>query len=196
MAHLARGGVERFVLSLGYRADQVIAVAERLRDSFQVEWFVEQQPLGTGGAALFAMDRARLSEALVANADTLLEADLGALLPPLELSAAEHVRILVVPCRDGARFGRVEVHAGKATQFLPSGRAGSGLVNAGIYRVHRHAFGRHHPGQAFSFEADVMQQLAKQGRLAAAVATGTFMDIGTPTEYFRFCAGVAVHRQN
>jgi D-glycero-alpha-D-manno-heptose 1-phosphate guanylyltransferase len=187
MEHLASQGVERFVLSLGYLADQVIEVVRTWSDSFRIECVVEPHALGTGGAALFALHHAGLSEALIANADTFLDADLSPLLAPLDASRSERLRMIVVHSRDGARFGGVVVKAGRARQFLPRGAPCSGLVNAGLYRAHRNAFAKYQPGQSFSLETDVMEELAEQGKVAAAVVAGTFVDIGVPSDYVRFC---------
>jgi D-glycero-alpha-D-manno-heptose 1-phosphate guanylyltransferase len=187
LAQLASQGIERFVLALGHLAEQVIQVAQGLASSFQVEWVVEQRPLGTGGATLLAMHEAALSEAVVANADTFLHADLSALLAPLDRDRAEDIRLLAVPSENASRYGRVVVGDGKARTFMSGGPARGGLINAGIYRVHRNAFAKYRPGQRFSLEADVIGELAAQGRVAAAVVSGTFTDIGVPQDYFRFC---------
>jgi D-glycero-alpha-D-manno-heptose 1-phosphate guanylyltransferase len=184
MEQLASQGVERFVLALGHLAEQVIEAAKALRSAFRIEWVVEPEPLGTGGAMLFAMHQARLAEAMVANADTLLEADLAGLLRPLDVAGCEHVRLMAVRVPDAARFGGVVVKAGKALRFVPRGASGPGLVNAGLYRVHRDAFAGHCPGERFSFEADVAGPLARQGRVGAAVVRGAFVDIGVPQDYF------------
>jgi D-glycero-alpha-D-manno-heptose 1-phosphate guanylyltransferase len=187
MGLLASQGVRRFILSLGYRADQVIEVARSLKGTFSIEWVVEPRPLGTGGASLLAMDRAALAEVIIANADTILEADLSALLLPLDVRGAEHIRMVAVPSPEDARFGGVLVRSGKVEQYLSSGTPYSGLVNAGMYRVHRDAFANFRPGETFSLELDVIQELAKQGRASASIVTGTFVDIGVPRDYQRFC---------
>lgn len=187
MQALAAQGVERFVLALGHLAEQVIAVAKELRGSFRVEWTVEPQPLGTGGAALYAMQEAALSEGVVANADTLLRADLSALLAPLERSRGEEVRMIAVPSAEGGRFGRVVVRDGRARAFIAGGAPGPGLINAGLCRIHRDAFAQHRPGDCFSLEADVIEPLAARGKVGAAVVPGSFTDIGVPQDYLRFC---------
>lgn len=194
MEHLAAQGVDGFILSLGHMADQVIDAAKTLQNIFDVEWIVEPRPLGTGGATLFAMHQAALSEALVANADTFIEADLSPLLSPLNPGGSEHIRMMVVQSRDGGRFGGVVVNADKAERFSPRGTPCPGLVNAGIYRVHRAAFANFRPGQIFSLEADVVAVLAEQGRVAAAVVAGAFADIGISNDYFRFCEQFAPSR--
>ncbi len=185
LAQLSSQGIERFVLALGHLAEQVIDVAKGLERAFPLEWIVEPRPLGTGGATLFAMHRGGLSEAVIANADTLLQADLSALLAPL--ARGEDVRMIAVQSRDASRFGRVVVHGGKARAFIAAGSPRSALINAGIYRVHRNAFAKYRPGQCFSLEADVIAELAAQGNVAAEVVRGTFTDIGVPQDYFGLC---------
>lgn len=187
LAQLSSQGMERFVLALGHLAGQVIEVARGLRNRFAVEWIVEPRPLGTGGAALFAMHHAGLSEAVVANADTLLRADLSALVSPLDRDGAEEIRMIAVPSKDASRFGRVSVDGGKARAFVPRGSPHAGPINAGIYRVHRDAFARYRPGETFSLEADVIEALAARGRVAAVVVPGTLTDIGVPDDYFGLC---------
>lgn len=186
LAQLSSQGMERFVLALGHLAGQVIEVARELRRSFAVEWLVEPRPLGTGGAALFAMHHAALSEAVIANADTFLRADLSPLIAPLD-GDREEIRMLAVRADDASRFGRVVVDGGKAKAFMPRGSPRSGLINAGIYRVRRSALAGYRPGQAFSLEADVIEALAARGKVAAAVVPGTLTDIGVPNDYLRFC---------
>jgi D-glycero-alpha-D-manno-heptose 1-phosphate guanylyltransferase len=188
MERLSSEGVGRFVLSLGYLAHQVIDVARVLSGVFRVEWVVEPTPLGTGGAALFAMHHAGLREALVANADTLIEGDLSALLSPLHPARGERARMGVVQSAGGARFGGVVMKGAKVQRFLPRGTRSRGLINAGIYRLHRSAFARFRPGNAFSLEADVLEELARQGGVGAAVVDGAFADIGVTEDYLRFCA--------
>lgn len=167
MEQLASQGVERFVLSLGHLAEQVIEVAATLRASFRVDWVVEPRPLGTGGAALFAMHHAAVPEALVANADTFIEGDISPLLSPL--NGAEQIRMC------------------KAERLLPGGARGAELVSAGIYRIHRSAFSNYRPGEAFSLESDVIETLAREGKVAAFVLARPFADIGVPKDYFGFC---------
>ncbi len=186
LAQLSSQGMERFVLALGHLAGQVIEVARGLRHSFALEWLVEPRPLGTGGAALFAMHHAALSEAVIANADTFLRADLGALIAPLD-GDREEIRMLALRADNASRFGRVVVDGGKAKAFMPRGSSRSGLINAGIYRVRRSALAKYRPGQTFSLEADVIEALAARGKVAAAVVPGTLTDIGVPSDYLRFC---------
>jgi D-glycero-alpha-D-manno-heptose 1-phosphate guanylyltransferase len=197
MQHLAACGVERFVLSLGYLADPVIEAVRQWCPPFEVDWVVERQPLGTGGAALLAMEHASLSEAFIANGDTWLEADIGNLLRPLGSDPGLQMRLVALRPNDEdwrERFGQIAVNGGKAERLLPRGASGPGLVNAGVYRARREAFAPYHPGDSFSMEADVIPALAARGAVGAEIVAGTVVDIGVPDDYRRLCELLAASR--
>lgn len=181
---LRRAGIEDVILSLGYRADQVLEVVKQSDDP-ALRWIVEPAALGTGGAVAHVMDSLGLDEAIVANGDTYLDADIEALSVPLE--AGVLLRMAVVEVPDRSRFGGVEVAAdGRVRAFVEKGHAGPGPVNAGLLRLRREALPLSREG-AWSLEADVMPALAARGAIAAVRLQGRFTDIGVPDDYFAFC---------
>lgn len=184
---LAAQGVGRFVLSLGYMADAVTDAVSRFEVSVPVDCITERQPLGTGGATLHVLHEAGLDEALVVNGDTFIEADLAPMMPALALTAGETARMAAVAVDDRARYGGVDLDGGAVQAFVEKGRRGPGLINAGLYRLHRSAFQGFTPGDAFSIETQVMPALLPARALRAAVLDGEFIDIGVPEDYWRFC---------
>src|SRR4029077_16944458 len=52
--HLARHGVERSIISCGYLPDPIQDVLGASHDGMSLEYAVEEEPLGTGGAIGFA----------------------------------------------------------------------------------------------------------------------------------------------
>lgn len=185
---LARQGFTRFVLSLGHQADLVQAAVGRFRVDAAIECIVESAPLGTGGAVAFAMREAGLAEAAVVNGDTFLDADLAAMLQPLQRGAGEQFRMATIAVPDRARFGGVALDGSVVTAFVEKGHGGPGLINAGLYRLHVDAFAGFAPGTAFSMETQVMPALLPRRALRAATLQGAFIDIGVPEDYHRFCA--------
>lgn len=181
---LAKRGVDRFVLALGHRADQVLeSLTQPWARELEIKTVIEPEPLGTGGAARFAMDEAGLDEALIANGDTFLGGSLQTMLVPLDLKAGERMRIATVQVADRARFGGVAVDAAlHVTAFLEKGQTGAGAINGGLYRVHRDAFDGEALG-AVSMETQVMPRLVLQGALQARELVGPFVDIGVPEDY-------------
>lgn len=183
---LAAAGVQEVVLSLGHLAQQVVNEVKRQRWPLSVRWVVEDQPLGTGGAVIHVLDRLGLDEVLVANGDTHLEGDLGAMLQPLQRAGDELFRIAVVDVPERARFGGVQVSAaGRLERFLEKGQTGPGPINAGLYRLCRAALPD--VGRPCSLETDVLPTLVAKGQVAVCKINGVFIDIGIPEDYERYC---------
>jgi len=188
---LAQRGVSRFVLALGHGADQVqTALSQDWAKSLQIDYVIEREALGTGGATRFAMKETGLDEALVVNGDTYLGGNLAPMHCTLDLAKGERMRIATVGVSDRTRFGGVELTShGCITTFLEKGQSGPGIINAGLYRVHSSAFDSS-PGGAFSMETLVMPQLLVHGALWACELAGPFIDIGVPDDYRQFSAHV------
>lgn len=185
---LLAAGIDEVVLSLGYRAAQVLEAMQNMAERGRVRHVVEPSLLGTGGAIAFAMDQLGLDEVMVANGDTYLDGDISDMLSPLERKAGELFRMTVVTVPDRGRFGGVRVGPqGRVEGFLEKGLTGAGLINAGLYRLCRASLPKHHEG-AYSLEADILPGLVQQGTLSALAVDGSFTDIGVPADYFRFCA--------
>jgi D-glycero-alpha-D-manno-heptose 1-phosphate guanylyltransferase len=179
-------GVTRFVLSLGHMADAVLKAAANFKVQAPISCVVESSPLGTGGAVLHAMQEAGLEEAWVINGDTFIDASLLPMTAPLNLAGGEQARMAVVQVQDRSRYGGVEVEGTRVRAFVEKGREGPGLINAGLYRMHRQAFKPYSAGDAFSMETQLMPSLLPTGALRATTLEGAFIDIGVPEDYFRF----------
>ena len=104
--HLRRFGVTRAIVSCGYLPTQI---QEHFGDRYgdlRLEYRVEEEPLGTGGAIRFAADG--LDEPFLAlNGDSLRETDLDALVVPPRARA--RATILLTPVEDPSRYGLVRV---------------------------------------------------------------------------------------
>jgi D-glycero-alpha-D-manno-heptose 1-phosphate guanylyltransferase len=187
LALLAKQGVDDFVLSLGYLADQVEAEVERLSKQFSIRCVVEASPLGTGGAIAYAMAEANLDEALVTNGDTFLGGDLRLMFNPLSFDIGEQVRMAVINVEDRGRYGGVQLDNRRVSGFVAKGQNGSGSINAGFYRLSSKIFSNMPTAQEFSFESIVLPILAESGKLFASPINGAFTDIGVPSDYYRFC---------
>lgn len=184
---LYAAGVDDIVLSLGYKADAVIAAMSTRPASIKPRYVVEPTLLGTGGAIAFAMDAFALDEILVANGDTFLDGGIHAMLEPLNRAAGEWLRMAVVRVPDCARFGGVEVNESqRVIGFLEKGLGGSGVINAGLYRLCRAALPAARDG-AYSLEIDVLPALVEREAVTSAHIEGGFIDIGVPEDYFLFC---------
>jgi len=193
---LLERGVKHFVLALGHGAADVLdSLRQPWAHSLSIDTVIERELLGTGGAARFAMDETGLKDALIVNGDTFLGGALQTMLTPLDLNGGELMRIATVQVSDRTRFGGLAVDAEqRVTAFLEKGQIGVGPINAGLYRIHRHAFDYEDQG-SFSLETQVMPRLVAKNALHAREIAGPFIDIGVPADYLLFdsCVHEYVH---
>jgi D-glycero-alpha-D-manno-heptose 1-phosphate guanylyltransferase len=183
---LAVRGVDHFLLALGHGAEAVReSLSQPWAQGLRITCVHEAEPLGTGGAARFALIEAGVDEALVVNGDTWLEGKLDDMLRPLDLESAELMRVATVHTADRARYGSLLVdERQRVNAFLEKGQQGPGCVNAGLYRVHRKAFEACAEG-TLSLETQLMPRLVALGALQARQLAGPFIDIGIPDDYRR-----------
>jgi D-glycero-alpha-D-manno-heptose 1-phosphate guanylyltransferase len=180
--------IERYVLSLGFGADQVIKFVKKSRwyRDLDITYITEEMPLGTGGAVSFAMDRMALEEALIVNGDTFISGSFDPLLRPLDLESNELLRVAAVPVVDRRRFGGLTISEDyRVTGFSEKGLSGAGLINAGVYRIHRQALAKT-TLRVYAIEQDLMPILVTNGLVRAGLLKGSFIDIGVPDDYRQF----------
>jgi NDP-sugar pyrophosphorylase family protein len=185
LRQLRSQGINRFVICTGYLADQI---ESRLGDGTKwevaIEYSREDSPLGTAGALRLAKRYVQhLSEFFVLNGDSFLETNFLELMRFHRSHADAVATIAVVGVEDGTRYGTVQVDSnGKVNGFSEKhGCNTPGLVNGGVYLFNQ-AIWEFIPAGPASLEREVFPQLIGQG-LYAQEQYGTFIDIGTPSDY-------------
>ncbi len=187
---LAQHGIDRAVLSLGYRADAFVEAfpANRL-SGVALEYIVEPEPLDTAGAIRFAADRAGVSDTfLVLNGDVLTEFDASALVR-FHGSRAADASIALTPVPDPSNFGVVPTdEAGLVTAFIekpPPDKTPTNLINAGIYVLETSVLDRIPSGRRVSIERETFPELVAAGRLYALASDAYWLDTGRPHQYLQ-----------
>lgn len=182
--HLAAEGIRHVILASGHMAEQVEhRIGRRWRD-IDVEYSVESEPLGTGGALRLAAKRLRTGAAHAINGDTFLRYHPADLERAVRMADAE-LGLALAQVEDAARYGAVESEAGWVTGFKEKGRSGPAWINAGCYFLTERAMARLPDMPRFSFEHEVLEPLARQRRVLGFGATRDFIDIGVPEDYRR-----------
>jgi len=184
MEHFASLGYRHFVLAVSYLWEQIRDYfGDGRRFGWHVDYSVEPQPLGTGGAVLLAQ-KLWSRRAIVANADSFLAEDWRSLVQA-HLSSGAPATLALVHQDDCSRFGRVEVCDGRITGFTEkSADTGPGWINAGVYVLETDALADMPVSEAFSLERDVFPRLV--GKMAAYLCKKSFADIGTPQSLAKF----------
>jgi mannose-1-phosphate guanylyltransferase len=184
--HLRRHGVERAILSCGYLPTQIREhFANDGGGGLALEYVVEDEPLGTGGA--IGLAGRELRESFFAlNGDSLRGADLGKLVE-FHRERGAKATILLTPVADPTRYGLVRLHPdGKVASFLEKPRPeeiDTDLINAGVYVLEPEVLALVPPGRAMSIEREVFPRLVEEGSVYGLALPGYWLDIGTPESY-------------
>lgn len=181
-------GIRRFVFLLHYQYEKILEYILSERNALflncQCEWVLEGTPLGTGGAILNAITVLNIkSDFLITNADTLVTGNFDDIFksksPTLVVSRAENID----------RFGFVEFNHDKFVVSFSekkTGAAGS-WVNTGIALLNPMLFDGNLKLE-FSLERDQFPIWVNQKILKVTECDGSFIDIGVPEDYYRFCS--------
>jgi D-glycero-alpha-D-manno-heptose 1-phosphate guanylyltransferase len=181
-------GVSRFVLSVGYRHEVIVQHFGIRYKGAEIEYAVEERPLGTGGGFLAASEKAGNREPLLLlNGDTYFEASWKA----LDTFALEHDAdwcfSLFRTSEEGRYMGTEVSPQGRIISLKSGVEQGSRLANGGVYWVHPRVLSDvRRLGEKMSLEDDLFPNVFATGRRLFGIEfTGTFIDIGVPEDYHR-----------
>ena len=152
-----------------------------------LEYAIEMQPLGTGGAIGFAA-RELDGTFFALNGDSLREADLGELVR-FHRSTGAKATILLTPVADPSRYGLVRVASdGRVETFLEKPRPeeiDTDLINAGLYVLEPEVLELVPEERSVSIEREVFPRLAADGSVYGVALPGYWLDVGTPESYLQ-----------
>lgn len=177
-------GCSRIILSVGYRHKAILDAFGESYRGVELDYVVEETPLGTGGGIRLALQHAKDSSVLVMNGDTYLDVDFQ-VLHSTHATASRPMTMAVTRVNDMARYGGVAIHDGYVVGFTEKGRTGSGWINGGVYVINRSFPWPEGLPPSFSFESDVLGRFLADLRPVAFHCTGQFLDIGTPEDLDR-----------
>jgi D-glycero-alpha-D-manno-heptose 1-phosphate guanylyltransferase len=189
MSYWARQGVDRFILSVGYMAERIIeTIGNRFGDA-TVDYAVEYQPLGTGGAVLFAMQRLSPNQPfLVVNGDTFFDVPLSDL-QRFHRDKNSDWTLGLFRTNDGDRYMGVSLDKDERLIALVGGdHRGEVWANGGVYLISPGALdlaAERFKGEV-SLEAGIIPALlALKSAVYGFRHQGRFIDIGVPADYRR-----------
>jgi mannose-1-phosphate guanylyltransferase len=185
---LAGHGVDRAVLSLGYRPDAFLkAFPDDQVAGVALAYAVEPQPLDTAGAVKFAAESAGIGDTfLVLNGDVLTDFDASALVG-FHRSRTAEASIALTPVADPSAFGVVPIDAdGRVLAFIEKptrAEAPTNLINAGIYVLEMSVLARIPSATRVSIERETFPELVASHALYAFASDAYWLDTGTTQQY-------------
>ncbi len=179
---LQREGFQRVVLSIGYMADAVRQTLGERFGELELDYVIEQTPLGTGGALRMVYDKIGDQSVVVLNGDSYCDLDFTAYRNWFPDDAIAGLALTYAT--DSGRYGAVEFEAdGLVTAFHEKqGAIGAGWINAGVYLLTPKVLSQIPAGIPVSLEHEIFKTLIGN-RLFAWPGGRDFIDIGLPETY-------------
>jgi D-glycero-alpha-D-manno-heptose 1-phosphate guanylyltransferase len=183
--YLINQGISKVILSVGYRKDQIINYFDDRYCPLKIEYAIENQQLGTGGAVKLALDYCSQDNVFVLNGDTYFSPDLQSI-EKLHFQSEADVTIAVKHVPNTGRYGLVQTdNDGRIIDFWKRDPlSGSGLINGGIYLIKKQVFNGTPEGK-FSLESDVFKDSCLRLKMKAFRTDADFLDIGIPEDYVK-----------
>ena len=181
--YLKSQAVTGLFFSLGYKAEKLMDHLQRKYSA--INFSIESEPLGTGGAVKFAIERfqKQLNENFfVINGDSLIDANLKKI-RDFHNKTGALVTMGLIEVNDARRYGTVEISGSNIIAFHEKGSLGKGLINSGIYVFNKKAADYLPDKKRFSLEYDFFPTLAGRGLSGMKIKHNYFIDIGTPESY-------------
>lgn len=182
--HLEFFSVKKVILATGFKHEFIENHFGKKYNYLKLDYSVEQEPLGTGGAICKALTMCETKKVLVMNGDTLFKVNIGKL---YDFTLVQKSRCTVVlrEVDDVSRYGSVETdNRAVITRFTEKGGAsGPGTINGGVYALDRSLIEDMSLPDKFSFEKDFLEKYYTTIPFHGMVCKQYFLDIGIPEDY-------------
>jgi mannose-1-phosphate guanylyltransferase len=185
LSRIRAAGVRRVVLGTSYLAE---TFSEHFGDGaglgLEIEYVVEDHPLGTGGGIRNVAKHLTTDDVLVFNGDVLCGTDLQAVVGTHRDTGAD-VTLHLVKVQDPRAYGCVPTDAsGQVLEFLEKAEdPPTDQINAGCYVFRRSVIDSIPEGRPVSVERETFPGLLAAGsRVSGHVDNAYWRDMGTPAD--------------
>lgn len=178
--------IEKVILSVGYLKEHIY---DWVRENhslfrFQIDYAVEETPLGTGGGIKLALSKTEAENVLILNGDTFFDVDLTELYRKSGTMASDAaLSVALKKMENFDRYGTVTTEGATVISFNEKKHCDSGLINGGVYIINQKNLDLNSYPENFSFEKEVLEKLSQQQKIAGFEQNRYFIDIGIPEDY-------------
>ncbi len=185
MDYLSGQDIGRILLSVGYKYEVIRDYFGANYKKIDIEYIVEETPLGTGGAIREALKKVRGDNAVVLNGDTFFDVDLRKMVD-FHIEHDSLLTFAVKPMHYVDRYGTVIVKEKRVIGFDEKSFKPFGYVNGGVIVIGKAISDFFECSEgAFSFEVDFLYNNVMKISSFAFICDNYFIDIGVPEDYKR-----------
>ncbi|MEN9610168.1 MAG: D-glycero-alpha-D-manno-heptose 1-phosphate guanylyltransferase [Bacteroidota bacterium] len=182
--------IQHVVLSVGYQYEVIQNYFGVEYQGIQISYSIENQPLGTGGGILLALEKCVQDDIFILNGDTFFKVNLSKLAAFHHRTKAD-LSIALKKMTHFDRYGIVQTDGDKIVQFEEKKYCLEGYINGGIYALNKRFISKQNLPKKFSFEKEILERDLGQYCAFKGAIDAYFMDIGIPADYFKFQADIA-----
>jgi len=179
---LVEQNFDRVILSVGYKANYIIKYYSNQYKNLKIEYSIEENPLGTGGAIKKSLELIHGDYSFIINSDTYLEFESSLL--EQEFKKNKLPIIVGIEVESTERFGRIILENNYLIGFTEKGIKGRGIINGGVYLFPKSILHDYPESTNFSIESDFIQKKYKEISFKVVISKSKFIDIGIPEDYF------------
>ncbi|MCB9251129.1 MAG: NTP transferase domain-containing protein [Flavobacteriales bacterium] len=173
----------KVILSTGYKHELIQACFGNKYGKVNLEYCVEDTPLGTGGGIKKALKSAKSENVLVLNGDTFFRMDHKDFYAK-HLESKSLFSMALKPMGQPYRYGTVGLSNGRIINFNEKDpKLEHGLINTGVYMLNREIISKFPETERFSFEKDFLETSVDLLNMNGFVYDTYFIDIGIPEDY-------------
>jgi D-glycero-alpha-D-manno-heptose 1-phosphate guanylyltransferase len=181
---LSKFAPHRVLLSLYFKPEYFFDYLSQRNFAYEVVPIVEPELKGTGGAIKYVIENVEISDHFgVLNGDTLVDFNYLEMVNHFYYLESKAMLGLTY-MREADRYGTVKFEDNCALSFSEKKSNQTGWINNGCYILSREIM-EPYSGK-FSIELDVFPELSKNNELNVFKTSGSFIDIGVPTDYEHF----------
>lgn len=182
--YLKKFPVNKVILAVGHKYESISDYFGNQYQGMDIEYAIENEPLGTGGAIANALKFTKSKTVFLLNGDTFFKVDLLQLLHHHEQSKSQ-LTLALKPMQQFDRYGTVEIRDSRIIKFNEKKPVNEGLINGGVYVIDKQNFESLNLPGKFSFEKEILEKETTHWNMQSLICEGYFIDIGIPDDYKR-----------
>lgn len=196
LSYLQLQGINSVILSTHYLHEQIKSYFLENYNGLNIEYVIEPEPLGTGGAIANVFKRMAINEPVFAlNGDSFTTLNFKAMYQQHQkFSTQTLLTIALHTMKNSFRYGKACVAGSRITGFTEKDDSDPGWINAGVYVLSQDIFASQLP-KRFSFEKEFLIPNLEILKPYAYFNRGYFIDIGLPEDYARAQTELLSHIQ-
>lgn len=180
---LGKYGIEKVILSVGYQWEIIAKEFGNRFDRIKIDYSIEKDPLGTGGAIVKAFESTESSSVLIVNGDSFFNINLIKFSNIFTINGCG-ILLALRHMTDISRYGTVTMDdSSRIIRFDEKQCVKNGLINTGIYIVEKKVISKITLPEKFSFEKDFLSYYLSEFKITGCTFNNFFIDIGIPSDY-------------